>query len=104
MKPLHGFAQDEKWYEDLAHVLLGVLPIGLLLWAREWTDWRMPWPFRGQWPPGVPIHRIVPRYSDRFFAPLSRVADSARDELGYRIGATVRNVGLIVWFAIREAT
>ena len=100
MKPLHGFAQDDKWYEDLAHVLMGVPPIGLLLWAREWTAWKMPWPFRGQWPPGDIHDFYIDRYGGRVWRPqanLDRVSDAARDELGYRIGATLRNVGLIVW-------
>lgn len=101
MKPLHGFFQDEKWYEDLGHIVLGLFPIGLLLWSREWTDWKLPWIFKGQWPPGDPSFLISrPRARKVEVTQLDRVSDVGRDELGYRIGATLRNVGLIVWWML----
>ena len=107
MKPLHGFTQDRKWVEDLGHIGLGILPIDLLLWIREWTDWKLPWPFKGQWPPGDPVWYgtdLNPRTglntAGEEFAPLDRVADMGRDTLGYDIGRTIRLgilLGLLIW-------
>ena len=108
-KFLHGFMQDEKWYEDLAHVGLGLLPIDSLLWVREWTRAKLGWPMRGQYPPGDPF--IDPDYmaglvtladgdDPEVFTQLERVADIGRDELGYTIGREIRQavlVGLLVW-------
>ena len=113
MKPLHRFLQDKNWYEDVLHVLMGVLPIGLLLWAREWTTWWMPWPFKGQWPPGetvIPSRFLVGPNNEESISlesehygephsPLDRVADVGRDSLGYVIGATIRNIALGAWVA-----
>lgn len=42
-----------KWLEDFFHGVMGLAFPAVLLWAREWTRVRLPWPFKGQWPPGV---------------------------------------------------
>lgn len=118
---LHGFMQDEKWGEDLGHIVLGYLPIDLLWWLREWTTVRLPWPFKGQWPPGDRL-TLSPdarrpgvyyesrrahapegyaRWTDAIrLLPENRVSDSARDELGRSIGAQLRvlTLGALLWW------
>jgi hypothetical protein len=89
---LYKFMQDDHWYEDVGHILVGLVP--MWGWRRE----------HRQWPPGD-IEKID--YLDKdndWWAPLDRVADSYRDFLGYAIGGTVRCVGLlatIVWLLVR---
>lgn len=83
MKPLYGFLQDEKWYEDVGHILIGLVPF--------WGWWRE----HRQWPPGEP-HFIDHLYEDVGYRE-SRVADSYRDFLGYAIGDTIRTIGLLTW-------
>ena len=89
--------------EDVGHVVLGILPLDLLLWAREWTTVRLPWPFKGQWPPGDPfldpdwLAYGDPREEPEWFTQLHRVEDIGRDTLGYDIGRTIRTLGLIAW-------
>ena len=114
MKALHGFLQDEKWYEDLGHIGLGILPIDELLWVREWTKEKLLWPFKGQWPPGDVMRfryreglgwtmqplGAVATDGDLVVVPLDRVSDIGRDELGYQVGRTIRNctlIGLLIW-------
>jgi len=96
---LHGFMQDEKWYEDLGHIVLGFLPIDLLLWVREFTRAKLPWPFKGQYPPGWPFN-YGPEIRQYQVTQMSSVEDLARDQLGYAIGQQLRVcllVGLLWW-------
>ena len=88
-------------------------PIDLLLWVREWTTVWLPWPMKGQWPPGKPIYvqyvsandgdsdlYIVmdePTEGFKAYDPEDRVADVGRDTLGYSVGQTLRFVGLVAW-------
>ena len=97
---------DNEFYEDIGHVVLGVLPIDLLLWSREWTKVKLPWPLRGQYPPGrtflaVPVdNRWWPADHAVLVAPLDRVRDVGVDTLGYAIGQTIRfgvMLGLLIW-------
>ena len=91
-KPLYGFLQDEKWYEDVGHILIGLIP--LAGWIHE----------HFQYPPGWPV---MINYFDRNgkrvveeMVQLRRVDDLYRDNLGYAIGGAIRTsllVGLLVW-------
>lgn len=88
----YRFLRDEKWYEDIAHILVGLVP--LWGWLREHV----------QWPPGDTwVRTIYPEgvYTRdpperRAYAPLDRVADAYRDFLGYAIGDALRTVGLVL--------
>ena len=89
---LYHFMQDSKWYEDVAHILVGLVPFWG--WVRE----------HRQWPPGKPRVRFVDAASsppvEYFDTQLDRVADSYRDFLGYAIGDLLRTavlIGLLVW-------
>ena len=75
---LYGFMQDKHWYEDLAHIFIGMVP--MWGWIRE----------HRQWPPGTPAE-----VWNEMWAPLDRVEDSYRDFLGYAIGETIRTVILL---------
>ena len=77
---LYGFFQDDKWHEDVGHILIGLVPGWG--WLRE----------HRQWPPGDSLS-----LNGREVFPADLVADSYRDFLGYAIGGTIRTVGLIVW-------
>ena len=127
MKPLHGFLQDGKWYEDLGHIFLGMIPFAG--WIREWTQAKLPWPMKGQWPPGKPFTLYWnglanPRQPTkaqgegewttsrrRIFGDkngvlpvnvtqLDRVSDVGRDEFGYEIGRTIR-FALMLWLVVK---
>ena len=80
-----------KILEDVGHILLGSLPIDLLWYAREHTTIKLPWPFKGQYPPGDPIFRFQKEYF-----PADRVCDSYRDELGRSIGAQLRPIWVVL--------
>ena len=104
---LHGFMQDEKWGEDIGHIVFGYLPIDLLWWLREWTTVRLPGIFKGQWPPGKPVYTGRPTFPGSTFSaepfvsyPHQNVSDSARDELGRSIGAQIRvlTLGALLWW------
>lgn len=93
MKLFHFF-QDRHWYEDVAHILIGLVPYWG--WDRE----------RRQWPPGDVITIAVNTRPDgrpmsvERVAPLDRVADAYRDFLGYAIGDIIRTailIGLLIW-------
>ena len=69
--------QDAKWYEDIAHVIIGIIPI--IGWAREWK----------QWPPASDSY--PPEYIQiELYFHHSRVEDAYRDFLGYTIGDLIR--------------
>ena len=95
MRTIRDYKPTNRWYEHLGHVALGILPIDLLLWAREYTNVKLGWPLSGQWPPGKPRE-----FEGEIWAPLDRVADVGWDTLGYDIGRTIRFVvmlSLLVW-------
>ena len=76
---LYKFMQDEKWWEDCLHILVGLVP--MWGWIRE----------NNQWPPGKP--HWVPTHSESnptYVTQLDRVEDAYRDFLGYAIGGTIR--------------
>lgn len=85
---LYNFMQDEKWYEDVGHILIG-LCLPFYGWWRE----------HRQWPPGDP-HFIDHLFEDVGYRH-SRVADSYRDFLGYAIGDVLRTAILagVIFFA-----
>tara|TARA_R110002020_G_scaffold185640_3_gene383361 strand:+ start:1895 stop:2269 length:375 start_codon:yes stop_codon:yes gene_type:complete len=119
----HGFMQDKDWIEDVGHIVLGSLPIDILWYIREHTTVKLPWPFKGQYPPGRPMYvywdqdgrrAVSPEdptlteveleaYFTKKYFPADRVHDSKRDELGRSIGAQLRPiwVALITWSIIR---
>ncbi len=89
-----------KWLEDVGHGFLGFAFPAVLLWAREWTRVRLPWPFKGQWPPGDPFNVVKADGWNGKVTQLDRVADIGRDTLGYAIGQDLRTallVGMVVW-------
>ena len=90
----YGFMQDKDWYEDVGHIVLGYLPIDMLWYIREHTTLKLPWPFKGQYPPGDILKVLVGPRAGEFF-PTDRVHDSKRDELGRSIGAQLRVITLI---------
>ena len=97
---LYQFLQDKKWYEDVGHIFIGMIP--LWGWLRE----------HKQWPPGdimyaesgvmdtTSFDEATRRLEEMSWpiecAPLDRVQDSYRDFLGYAIGETIRTVILLV--------
>ena len=86
MKLFHFF-QDRKWYEDVAHIFVGMVPF--FGWAREWK----------QWPPGDPDSHPSTGVGV-MWTQMDRVADAYRDFLGYAIGDVLRTavlVGLLIW-------
>lgn len=89
MKYLYGFMQDKKWYEDVGHILIGLIPF--VGWGRE----------HSQWPPGWPYYAL-PNRKDKsideleLVTQLDRVEDSYRDFLGYEIGSLIRTIILVV--------
>ena len=126
----YGFMQDKDWYEDVGHIILGSLPIDILWYIREHTTVKMPWPFKGQYPPGKPMwlftneddqlrvavdeararsgykgagHDLPFEDCSWEYFPADRVHDSKRDELGRSIGAQLRPiwVALIAWSIMR---
>lgn len=93
----HGFftGGPKKIAEDIGHIVLGHLPLDLLWYGREHTTVRLPWPFKGQWPPGKAIPFPGTGQGDLFFVvALDRVSDSARDEFGRSIGAQLRPISV----------
>ena len=86
-KPLYGFLQDKHWYEDLGHIGIGLIPMAG--WIHE----------HFQYPPGD-VHIATYNGKDALSAPLDRVDDLYRDNLGYAIGGAIRTallVGLLIW-------
>lgn len=82
----YGFLSDGKFYEDLGHILIGLVP--------GWGWWRE----HRQWPPGDPEPMPFTGQGDLYYiTQLDRVADVYRDQLGYEIGSVLRTVALIVW-------
>ncbi len=80
---------DEKWYEDLGHILIGFAP--MIGWVRE----------DEQWPPAS--DNCPPEYfGDDLFFHHSRVEDAYRDFLGYAIGDSIRTI-LLIGIAIKYA-
>lgn len=102
----HGFftGGPKKILEDCGHIMLGMCPLDLLWYAREWTTAKLPWPFKGQWPPGDPFIAANPKIEvpDEEVTQLDRVADSARDEFGRSIGAQLRpfTVAFITYWVV----
>ena len=103
--------------EQVLHfLLLGILPgvvfgpsaIAVPL-IRELTRWKLPWPMKGQWPPGDTID-VEDRIDPKFFVagrpmtskyqPLDRVEDLRWDLVftfcGVAVGQAIQ-IGLIVW-------
>ena len=93
---LYNFMQDDKWYEDLGHIAIGIF-LPFYGWWRE----------HRQWPPGDLITIFIAddeemfAYGDfgkgRLFSETDRVADSYRDFLGYAVGDVIRTIGLLAY-------
>lgn len=78
-----GFLSDEKWYEDLGHIFIGLIP--LLGWFRE----------QGQLPPAtnkLPVRSYGP---DVYWAR-ERVLDMRRDSFGYEVGHFILVSDLVI--------
>lgn len=87
--PYYGFMSDEKWYEDLGHILIGFAP--MIGWVRE----------DEQWPPAS--DNYPPEYIQKeLYFHSSRVEDAYRDFLGYAIGDSIRTM-LLIGIAIKYA-
>lgn len=92
-----------KWQEPLEQwgghfILLGVvlatihpaLSIGIYV-IREFTDWKLPWPMKGQWPPGRP-HNVYILGRLQLVTQMRSVEDLRRDSLFTLIGTIVGSV------------
>jgi len=92
-RPMYGFMSDEKWYEDVGHIVIGFAP--MIGWLRE----------NEQWPPAS--DNYPPEYNtsnpqNELYFHSSRVEDAYRDFLGYAIGDTLRTltlIGIIIKYA-----
>ena len=91
MKYLYGFMQDKKWYEDVGHILIGLIPF--VGWGREHAQWPPGWPYYA-----TPRRKKMHLYNENIelVTQLDRVEDSYRDFLGYEIGSLIRTVILVV--------
>ena len=110
---LYGFLSDSKFYEDLGHILIGLVPFWG--WIRE----RKQLPPENDRYPVAYLHvehwddgRSHVRFNEddcmvgadaieeiEYWAAI-RVHDIFRDNLGYAIGGTIRTavlVGLLIW-------
>jgi hypothetical protein len=103
--------------EQILHFLfLGILPgmiFGPLAIAipliRELTTWSLPWPMKGQWPPGdtvhlrlnagPPLHYVGYGEEGEPYAPMDRVEDMRWDLVftfaGIGVGQAIQ-IGLLV--------
>ena len=89
--------QDSKWYEDLGHVLIGLIP--MWGWIREHKQWP---PASDKHPPEYiwMVEKGV-RQQETYFHSL-RVEDAYRDFLGYSIGSFIRTTALVtIWLLDR---
>ena len=84
---IYDFFQDEKWYEDLGHILIGMIP--LWGWIRE----------HYQWPPSSNSQPFI-LYKNQVYYHQGRVRDVYRDFLGHAIGDAVRTVVVIAAWII----
>lgn len=89
MVKMYHFMQDKDWYEDIGHILIGLVPFAG--WMRE----------HKQWPPGWPYFASRPKHLQtrgpeaELVTQVERVRDSYRDFLGYEIGSLVRTIALV---------
>ena len=82
-----------KWYEDLGHVVIGLVPgVGLI---REFR----PLPPETDREPVVWVSKERRRVGGEYW-PASRVRDMLTDMIGYAVGDAIRTavlVGLLIW-------
>ena len=102
-------SKSEDVLDQVGHFLgLGVL-MGALFgelaivgyMVREFTKWKLPWPWDGQWPPGNPFVGLDDAGErEELVTPMRNVEDLRRDSLftlgGIIVGLTVRNVAVVV--------
>ena len=93
MKYLYGFMQDKKWYEDVGHILIGLIPF--VGWGREHSQWPPGWPYYTK-PNGDRLKLFAGDEVLELVTQLDRVEDSYRDFLGYEIGSLIRTIILVV--------
>jgi hypothetical protein len=108
--------------EQTAHFILLGIGLGFvfgpfavpLYLIRELSGWWLPWPFKGQWPPGKPFKVVRPAkppsltdlvsYTTDFYisevTQLDRVEDLRRDLIwtlsGFAVGQLLQ-IGGIIW-------
>ena len=65
------------------------ISIGVYL-IREFTDWQLPWPMKGQWPPGdiAHVHKAGTNLHTAHL-PYDRVEDLRRDSIFTLIGTMI---------------
>lgn len=80
----YKFMSDSRWYEDVAHILIGMVP--MFGWVREHL----------QWPPASDKHLPLVMADDVVYLREERVKDAYRDFLGYAIGDLIRTITIIV--------
>ena len=97
--------------EQVLHfVFLGVLggalfgPLAIAIpQIRELTKWKLPWPMKGQWPPGKPFDAESPGGRFVLVTTMDRVEDMRWDLVftltGAMIGQSIQ-IGLLVWWLI----
>ena len=84
---LYDFMQDKKWYEDIGHIFIGMIPF--VGWFRE----------HKQWPPCSDSQPdIVKDYVGYYHQ--GRVRDVYRDFLGYAIGDLIRTAVIVAAWII----
>ena len=88
----------EQWGGHL--ILLGIglatihpaLSIGVYL-IREFTEWKLPWPMKGQWPPGDPFYSLDDAGDKEIIVTqMSNVEDIRTDSIFTLIGTIVGGV------------
>jgi len=72
---------------------------------REFTDWKLPWPYKGQWPPGDPYYALDDLGEREIVAlPADRVEDLRKDAIftcsGIVVGLLIRDA-IALWLLLR---
>ena len=91
--------------QALHFILLGVAlaylcpPLAIAVYLiREFSDWKLPWPLKGQWPPGQP-YTPPNLYSSggKRVTQLERVEDLRRDSIYTLAGVAIGTTTALVW-------
>jgi hypothetical protein len=99
-------------FEQFLHfTLLGMVPAYfsieaaiVLLCVRELSGWRwLPWPIRGQWPPGDPdqyFNPLTQEFEDEWSTQMDRVEDLRVDLIFTQAGMIAGHALSRVWWVL----